>query len=218
MLPNALKIDSHFAAVGVQRFLPLAAFIEQQEPLSSSELVLLLGTNSPRCQGEPRQDLVKIIAAKIGDAVRCHNRVLGVAESHKRDVEGSAAEVIYEQSTLSAIPPISAVAVGKLYCGGRRLVRQPEDFETGSPRCLFGEESLVAVGVRRHPEHHLQPVRFVSPQRGALHEFVTQCRHHLCRCKAQIYPLTGNFDLAAGSRVLEPALERTHDGPTWLVV
>src|SRR5271157_4997678 len=149
-LPNALQIDSRFAAVGVQRFFPLAAFIEQQEPLGSSKLVLL-GRNSPRCQGEPRQDLVKIIAAKIGDAVRCHNRVLRVAESHKGDVEGSAAEVIYEQSTFSAIPPISAVAIGKLYGGGRRLVRQPEDFETGSPRCLFSEESLVAVGVRRHP-------------------------------------------------------------------
>src|SRR5271157_4058961 len=156
--------------------------------------------------------------ARIGDAVRCHNRVLRVAESHKGNVESSAAEVIYEQSTFSAIPPISAVAVGKLYGGGRRLVRQPKYFETGSPRCLFGEESLVAVGVRWHSEHHLQPVRFVSPQRGALHQFVTQCRHHLCRCKAQIDPLTGNFDLAAGPRVLEPALERTHDGPTWFAV
>src|SRR5271165_221380 len=80
--------------------------------------------------------------AEIGDAVGCHDRMLGVADSQERDVKGPAAEVRNEESALDAVLPVLAVAVGNLDRGCRRFVRQAEHFETCGPRSLFSKQSL----------------------------------------------------------------------------
>ena len=60
---NSLQIDGELAAVGIERLLLLAAFVEQQVPLRPGKRLLRLAGLSGFRQGQQSQNFVEVVAA-----------------------------------------------------------------------------------------------------------------------------------------------------------
>src|SRR5208282_820522 len=118
----------------------LAAFINKKEPLRRRESVAFLRRNFCCLQGQIRQKFVEIISSQIRDAVRCYNRMLRVPPIYERNIEGSAAEIVIQQTALRTALPVRGVAIGKLNRRCGRFIRQSKNGKSCGSRCFFREK------------------------------------------------------------------------------
>ena len=116
-----------------------------------------------------------------------------LAKRDQRHVKRPASQVIDSQASIAAFA-LLAVAMRKLKRRGGRLVQQAEDLKAANPRCLFGEEALIAIGVRGNTQHRFKRLRLLRAKVRMLPQFAVQRGHRLFEQQPQGQLLAGNFN------------------------
>ena len=105
-------------------------------------------------QGQVGEGLVEVVAAEAGDAEGGLDDVLGAVDTHERDVEGAATEVI-DDDARPAGRQRAGVPVRVLEGGGGGLVDHTEDVGPGTSESVEGEQTLRGTRVGGHAEDDL---------------------------------------------------------------
>src|SRR5512147_1556489 len=97
----------------------------------------------------------------------------------------------------------------------RWFIQKAEHLEARAPKPFRREESLIGVGMSRHPEDNLQ--RFAGRNReGRIgSERGTQFDEHFDEQVKQAQSMPGNLDLGVGPSMLQVALQGANDGVTF---
>ena len=206
---HALEIDGDFAGLRVERFFFLAALLAKTEPFGAGQVDVERGG----FHGEIGEDLIEVVATEVRNAVGGVDGVLGFAEGDEGDVEGAAAHVVNEETGAGAAVAFGAVAVGELDGRGRGFVHEADDGEAGVLRCLFGEESLVAVGVGGDAEDDFEGLAGFCAEVGVIEELGTEGDHHLGEQEAERDEAAAGAELGVGAGIAEGALEGAENGP-----
>ncbi len=88
----------------------------------------------------------------------------------------------------SHVPPAQIVNQNAARCllamaefNGRSggFVQQAKDEKSSAPKCVYCQESLVAVRISRNAQHHFQDFRFTKARKQRLAQCRHQSRHQL---------------------------------------
>ena len=142
--------------IRVQAFLLRAALLVKAEYLGLRQPVAIGCANSRRIESQFGENFIKIVPAKRADPLRGNNMLLALIEFNQGGIEGSASQVVDEDVALGVFRPRCAVSMSKLDARRGRFVQKPHNLKTGLPKRLGRQKSLIAVGVRRDPQHHFE--------------------------------------------------------------
>src|SRR5262245_30715159 len=123
-------------------FLLCPALIQQPEPCGGRDMVTIRSGYAGEIQGEIGENMVELIAANRGDAVGGNHMMDVVIENHKRSIEGSPAEVVYQHRLFFGFS--LPLAMSELDACSTWLVQDAQDIETGCAECIHSEKSLIA--------------------------------------------------------------------------
>ena len=211
--PHRSQVDRDMPRVRVQAFLLGTALLVKVKHLRLRQAVALASADPRRIESQISEDFVKIVSSERADTFRSDYALFALIQLDQRGVKGSPSQVVHKDMALGFFLSRAPVTVAKLDARSRRFIQESQDVETGLPKGLRRQESLVAVGIRRNSEHHLEMACFNAGQVGMVQQVGPQGRTQLAKQLEHRDGLGGDLNQRFRAGPFKRPLERPDHRP-----